>query len=97
MAYYMIHKRNPYFRNGAIIELFEHGFQEAVMVTEGHRLRCTGNIGLVYPEALLKSFCIKMLRKGFDKPGLRTKKSLSYGPKTDGFDPEDPQYGLTKQ
>lgn len=97
MAYYMIHKRNPYFKNGAIIELFEHGFQEAAMVEENGRLRCTGNKGLVHLESIIKPFCIKMLKSGFDKPGLRSKKSLSYGPRDDGFDPEDPQYGLAKQ
>lgn len=97
MAFYVIHKCNPYFKNGAIVELFEHGFQEAVMVQEGSRLKCTGNKGILHLESVIKPFCIKMLSKGFDKPGLRTKKSLSYGPKTDGFDPEDPQYGIAKQ
>lgn len=73
MAYYMVHKRNPYFKQGAIIELFEDGFQECEMVTENHRMRCVGNTGVMVPELPVLPFCIKMLRKGFDDPKLRRK------------------------
>lgn len=73
MAQYIVHKRNPYFKNGAIIELFEDGFQECEMVQRGHRLECIGHKGLVKPEAPVLPFCIKMLRRGFDDPKLRRK------------------------
>ena len=75
MAFYMVHKRNPYFKNGTIIELFEDGFQEAVMEERDNRLTCVGNTGLIKPEREVKPYCIKMLRVGFDKPGLRTRKT----------------------
>lgn len=73
MSYYMVHKHNPYFKNGTIIELFEDGFQECVMRQVGNRLQCVGNTGLLKPEAPVLPFCIKMLKKGFDDPKLRKK------------------------
>jgi hypothetical protein len=73
MAYYIVHKANPYFKNGVIIELFEDGFQECEMVEEAGRLRCVGNKGLIYPEREVFPYCIKMLRRGFDDPKLRRK------------------------
>jgi hypothetical protein len=75
MAFYIVHKANPYFKNGTIIELFEHGFQEVVMEQVGNRLQAVDNVGLVHLERLVKPFCIKMLKNGFDKPGLRTRKT----------------------
>lgn len=73
MAYYMVHKRNPYFKNGTIIELFDDGFQECIMETENNRMRCVGNTGLIKPELEVFPFCILMLRAGFDDPKLRRK------------------------
>ena len=73
MSIYMVHKKNPYFKNGAIIKLFEDGFQECVMKQVGHRLQCTGYTGLFKPEPAVKPFCIKMLSRGFDDPKLRQK------------------------
>jgi hypothetical protein len=73
MSYYIVHKRNPYFKQGTVIELFEDGFQECIMVTENHRMRCVGNKGLIIPERDVFPYCILMLRKGFDDPKLRYK------------------------
>lgn len=78
MAFYMVHKRNPYFKPGTMIELFEHGFQECIVEKEGHRVKVVGNKGLVMPEREVKPYCIKILRKGFDKPGLRRKTEYAH-------------------
>jgi len=75
MAYYMVHKRNPYFRTGTQIELFTHGFEACLTEVKNNIVTVIGNTGFIYPEADVKPYCIKMLRKGFDKPGLRTEKS----------------------
>lgn len=72
MSLYIVHKRNPYFKNGTIIELFEDGFQECIMSD-----RRTGNQtavshkGLILPEEDVMPYCIKMLNRGFDDPKLR--------------------------
>lgn len=73
MSYYMVHKPNPYFKNGTIIELFEDGFQECIMKQVGNNLQCVGNTGLLKPEPSVMPFCIKMLKRGFDDPKLRRK------------------------
>ena len=73
MSYYIVHKRNPYFKQGVQIELFTDGFQECVMEQVGHRTRCVGVTGLVKPEAKVMPYCIKLLRRGFDDPKLRKK------------------------
>lgn len=70
MAFYVVHKANPFFKNGAIIELFEDGFQECVVDATG---RITGNTGLLMPEQEVLPFCVKMLRRGYDDPKLRKK------------------------
>lgn len=75
MAFYMVHKRNPYFPNGCMIELFTHGFQKCKVIKVGNRTKVVGNEGLVHLERVVKPFCIKILNKGFDKPGLRTRKT----------------------
>ena len=73
MAYYIVHKANPYFKNGTIIELFDDGFQECIMEQKDNVLTCVGNTGLVIPELDVFPYCILMLRKGFDDPKLRRK------------------------
>lgn len=70
MSRYIVHKANPYFKNGAIIELFEDGFQECVVDSTGN---VVGNKGLLMPEREVFPYCIKMLSKGFDDPKLRRK------------------------
>lgn len=75
MAFYMVHKRNPYFKNGVMIELFEHGFQECVVEKIDNHTKVIGNKGLVHLERSVKPFCIKILKSGLDKPGLRTRKT----------------------
>lgn len=72
MALYIVHKKNPYFPNGTVIELFEHGFQKAKVTAEG---KVVGNEGLVHLESAVKPYCMKMLNRGLDKPELRTRKS----------------------
>lgn len=83
MSLYIVHKPNPYFKNGAIIELFEDGFQECEMVTQNNRMRCVGHTGLIKPEPSVIPFCIKMLRKGFDDPKLRRKSGRIQDPHRD--------------
>jgi len=83
MSQYIVNKANPYFKNGAIIELFEDGFQECVMEQVGHRLSCIGHTGLVKPEPAVLPFCIKMLRRGFDDPKLRRKSGQAQDPHRD--------------
>ncbi len=83
MAYYIVHKRNPYFKNGTIIELFEDGFQECVMEESGNRLTCVGNTGLMKPVDPMLPYCIKMLRAGFDDPKLRRKENKFIDPSSD--------------
>lgn len=75
MALYIVHKRNPYYENGVVIELLEHGFQECIL-----RLNeVTGNLdpvnhkGLVHAEEMIMPFCMKMLNRGLDDPKLRQK------------------------
>lgn len=96
MAYYMVHKRNPYFPCGTVLELFTDGFQEAVFTMVGHRMRCTGNKGIIMPEIKVKPFCMKMLRKGLDKVSLRTSKSRTYGEIEMNVDWDDPVYGCSE-
>lgn len=84
----MVHKRNPYFKNGTIIELFSDGFQECVMETVANRMRCVGNTGLVKPESEVLPYCIKMLRVGFDDPKLRRKSGKFIDPDRD-FDADE--------
>jgi hypothetical protein len=87
MAYYIVHKRNPFFKNGTIIELLEDGFQACEMVERDNRLTCVGNVGLIYPEREVFPYCIKMLRKGFDDPKLRRKSGR--GTITPNIDPDE--------
>lgn len=74
-AKYIVHKANPYFKNGLILELFTDGFMEAVLDSTG---KLIGNRGLMLPEIKVKPFVMRMLTKGLDKPGLRTRKT-EYG------------------
>jgi len=75
MALYIIHKRNPYFKPGVVIELLEDGFQECILKENKE----TGNLdpithtGLIHAEELIMPFCMKMLSWGFDDPKLRRK------------------------
>lgn len=71
MSLFIVHKRNPYFKNGAILELFEDGFQEAVVEERDHRLHVIKNVGLIIPERDVKPYCMQILRRGLDKPALR--------------------------
>lgn len=82
MSLYIVHKANPYFPNGAIIELYEDGFQECVVDATG---KVVGNKGLFMPERAVFPYCMKMLSKGLDKPALR-RKSGKPGELFDGVD-----------
>lgn len=75
MALYIVHKRNPYFRNGVVIELLEDGFQECVlrMNAETGHLDPVTHTGLIYAEEMIMPFCMKMLNRGLDDPKLRRK------------------------
>jgi hypothetical protein len=77
MSLYIVHKRNPYFKPGTIIELFTDGFQEAITERVNHRLSVTGNKGLFYPQREVMPYCVRLLKRGFDKPGLRRKEPSS--------------------
>ena len=83
MSYYIVNKKNPYFKQGAIIELFSDGFQECIMEMTDNRLTCVGNTGLLKPEPPVMPYCIKMLRKGFDDPKLRRKSGKFINPDRD--------------
>ncbi len=75
MALYIIHKRNPYFKPGVVIELLEDGFQECVLkenLETGH-LDPVTHEGLIHAEELIMPFCMKMLNWGLDDPKLRRK------------------------
>ena len=76
MALYIVHKANPYFPNGAIIELFEDGFQRAKVDSNGQVI---GNEGLIIPENDVLPFCMKMLKRGLDKPELRKSRFMTDG------------------
>ncbi len=73
MSLYIVNKRNPFFKNGTVIELFEDGFQECEMGVEDNRMSCKGHTGLIKPEREVKPYCIRILRRGFDDPKLRRK------------------------
>ena len=74
MALYIVHKANPYFKSGVVIELLEDGFQECVLrKNEEGNLYPVTHTGLILPEEDIIPFCIKMLNRGFDDPKLRRK------------------------
>ena len=73
MAFYMVHKKNPYFKQGTMIELFTDGFQECVTEVVDNRVKVVGNKGLFMPEREVKPYCMKILKRGLDKPSLRRK------------------------
>ena len=70
MSLYIVHRRNPYFKTGTVLDLFEDGFQECILNAAG---KVFGNRGLLHNEEQMMPFCMKMLSKGFDDPKLRRK------------------------
>lgn len=91
MALYMVHKRNPYFKNGTIIELFEDGFQECVMCERRTGMQyAKTHKGLILPEEDIMPFCIKMLDRGFDDPKLRRRSGKQHTA-PDGVTPDELQ------
>lgn len=75
MSLYIIHKANPYYKNGTILKLLTDGFQVAKLNSQGQYI---GTEGLIMPEELVIPFCIKMLNRGFDDPKLRRKSGKGY-------------------
>lgn len=62
-----MHRRNPYKRRGAILRLFDDGFEEVVGETENGRLKIKTYTGLIYPTDVLRPFVYKIQDGGFDK------------------------------
>ena len=71
MSLWVAIKRNAYVKPGTYLELFEDGFQKAMVKQVGNRLEVTGNAGLILPERELKPFVMRVLNRGLDKPDLR--------------------------
>lgn len=67
MPLYVVRKRNPYYKVGTFLQLFDDGFQEAVMEkADGNRLRVHMNRGIVMPEEVMAPFVMQVLRRGLD-------------------------------
>jgi hypothetical protein len=67
MSLFIVHKRNPFFRPGTWVELFDEGFQKAVVQQQGNRAEVLRNEGIVIPAESLRPYVIRVQKRGLDK------------------------------
>lgn len=63
----VVRKRNPYWRVGTYVEIFDDGVQKVRTEQQGNRLRVLGGEGIILEQKLVEPFISRVLSKGFDK------------------------------
>lgn len=72
MALYIVHRKNPYFKNNTILEDGDDGYVQQVRThTKGGRMAPGGYHGIMIPVNEMRPYMIRMMEKGFDFQPVR--------------------------
>lgn len=70
MSLYVVPRDCTEWRAGTYIECFSHGCSVVQVRSRDNRLEVVREIGLTFPQSLLKGKAVKILGRGFDRRAM---------------------------
>jgi len=68
---YIVHKKNPFVKQGKFVRWFQEGYEECVVESPKGKLKIIGYTGLVIAHSDLDPFITAIKRRGLDRGAAR--------------------------